>query len=198
VASRLNQLFQIAPESYLQRTVLFSNELGSFESRALMANKLFHHVDIDPVNIRSRARLFPSIHQYFQNGDVPMLSYVVPGEGIAFVPKNDAPHNLVFLPEFTGCRLLIQDDNDLLRVSVERDLTCMLPPPETEAKSIFCDSINYWEFITDDLVGNVRGTAVIFKESGRPWRFAMQQIVGSAGGEVVRKVFSRDLRYTGV
>jgi len=195
MASRLNQLFQVAPQSYLERTVLFSNDLASFESRSIIANRLIHHVDIEPVNTRSRARLLTSLHQYAQCGDMPMVSYVVPYEGVALVPKEGSPHTLVFLPEFTCCRLLVQDDVSWLRLSLEHELTRMLPSPEEEADSRFCDSINYWEYVTDDLVGSVRGTAVLFKEPNRPWRFAMQQIVGPGGAEVVRKVFSRDLRY---
>jgi len=195
MASRLNQLFKVAPQSYLERTVLFSSELSTFESRAISANKLLHHVDIEPVNTRSRARLFPSLHQYAQCNDVPMVSYFVPYQGVALVPKEQTPHTLVFMPEFTCCRLLVQDDGSWLRLSLEHDLIRMLPPPEEENDSRFCDSINYWEFVTDDLVGSVRGTAVLFKEAERPWRFAMQQIVGPAGAEVVRKVFARDLRY---
>lgn len=196
MASRLNQLFLIAPESYLQRTVLFSHDLGTPESFGKMANKLLHHVDIDPLNIRSRARLLNSIHEYFQHSDVPMISYVVPLEGIALVPKEPSPHPLVFLPEFTCCRLLVQDDGDWLRLSLNREMIQMETPPETEPGSRFCDSINYWEFVEDDLVGIIRGTAVLFKEPQQPWRFAMQQIVGPPGAEVVRKVFARDLRYS--
>ena len=192
MASRLNQLFQIAPQAYLERTVLFTNDLSSDESRATMANRLIHHIDIDPVNTRSRARVLASIHQY---SDQPMLSYVVPLEGVALVPKNDPPQMLVFLPEFTCCRLLVQDDQGWLRLSLDRDLNSMLPPPEAEPDSLYCDSINYWEFVADDLVGNIRGTAVLFKEPDQPWRFVMQQIVGAAGAEVVRRTFSRTLRY---
>jgi len=192
MASRLNQLFQAAPQSYLERTVLFTNDLGAFESQAIIANKLIHHVDLEPVNTRSRARLLPSLHQY---SDMPMVSYVVPYAGVALVPKSGSPHTLVFLPEFTCCRLLVQDDESWLRLSLEHDLRGVLPPPEAERESRFCDSINYWEYVTDDLVGNVRGTAVLFKQPDRPWHFAMQQIVGATGAEVVRKVFSRDLRY---
>jgi hypothetical protein len=198
MASRLNQLFQIAPDSFLERTVLFSHELASFESRSLMANKLVHHVDIDPIGTRSRVRLFPAIHQYFQHADVPMLSYVIPMEGFALVPKHEPPQKLVFLPEFTCCRLLVQDDEGLLRFSLDHDLKSILPPPEDEPDSRFCDSINYWEFVTSDLVGVIRGTAILFKELEQPWRFVMQQIVGPPGAEVIRQVFSRDLRYPAV
>ncbi len=195
MANRLNQLFQINPETYLERTVLFSNGLLSPDSQAIMANRLFHHVDIEPVNTRSRARLLPNLHQYFQLGDVPMVSYVVPTEGVALISKNDAQNDLVFIPEFTCCRLLVEDDEGLLRLSVDRGLVAMSTPPEQERDSRYCDSINYWEYATDDLVGVIRGTAILFKLPDQPWRFAMQQIVGATGHEVVRTVFSRDLRY---
>jgi hypothetical protein len=195
VANRLNQLFQINPQTYLERTVLFSNGLLSPESQAIMANRLFHHVDIEPLNIRSRARLLPNLHQYFQLGDVPMVSYVVPTEGVALISKNDGQNDLVFIPEFTCCRLLVEDDEGLLRLSVDRGLVAMSTPPEQEPDSRYCDSINYWEYVTDDLVGVIRGTAILFKSPDQPWRFAMQQIVGATGHEVVRTVFSRDLRY---
>ena len=195
MASRLNQLFQVAPQSYLERTVLFSHDLASFESRSMMANKLLHHVDIDPVNTRSRARLLPDLHQYFKNSDVPMVSYVVPFKSIALIPKTNSPHRLVFMPEFTCCRLLVEDDKEWLRLSLDTELTSLLPAPESEEGSRYCDSINYWEYVTDDLVGNVRGTAVLYREEDKPWRFIMQQIVGAAGAEVVRNVFTRDLRY---
>ncbi len=194
MASRLNQLFQINPASYLERTVLLSNDLLSPESQDIMANRLIHHVDIEPVNTRSRARLLPNLHQYFQLSDVPMVSYVVPIEGTAQISKTDPQNDLVFIPEFTCCRLLVQDDEGLLRLSVDRGLLSMSPPPEQE-HSKYCDSINYFEYLTDDLVGSIRGTAVLFKQPDTRWRFAMQLIVGSAGHEVVHTVFSRDLRY---
>jgi hypothetical protein len=196
VANRLNQLFQINPQTYLERTVLFSNGLLSPESQAIMANRLFHHVDIEPLNTRSRVRLLPNLHQYFQLSDAPMVSYVVPAEGVALISKSDAQNDLVFIPEFTCCRLLVQDDEGLLRLSVDRGLVAMSTPPEQEPDSRYCDSINYWEYVTDDLVGVIRGTAILFKSPDQPWRFAMQQIVGATGHEVVRTVFSRDLRYT--
>ena len=193
MASRLNHLFQIAPESYLQRTVLFSNELLSPESYQIMEGRTVHSVDIEQVNTRNtRLRLLSSFHQY---ADQPMFSYVVPVEGIVMAPKNDPPQRLVFIPEFTCCRLLVQDDQALLRFSVDRDLVKMTTPPEQELDSRFCDSINYWEFWTNDLVGNIRATAILYKELDKPWRFMMQQIVGPPGAEVVRKLFTRDLRY---
>jgi len=192
MSSRLNQLFQVAPASYLERTVLFTDSLSSHETLALTANRLVHHVDIEPINTRSRVRVLTALHQY---SDVPMVSYVVPLVGFALVPKSDPPHDLVFLPEFTCCRLLVRSDGDWLRLSVDRDLHRMLPPPEAEADSPFCDSVNYWEFIAGDLVGSIRGTAVLAKEPDKQWRFLMQQIVGAAGHEVVRSTFSRDLRY---
>ena len=196
MATRVNQLFLISPESYLHRTVLFSNDLATPESTMLMANKLLHHVDIEPVTNRSRVRLLSSIHEYSQHSDVPMISYVVPLEGVALVPKEGSPHTLVFIPEFTGCRLLVKDDEQWLQLSLNRELVRMETPPETEPGSRYCDSINYWEFAEKGLVGNIRGTAVLFKQPDKPWRFAMQQIVGPAGAEVVRKVFARDLRYS--
>ena len=196
MSTRVNQLFLISPESYLHRTVLFSNDLATPESAALMANKLLHHVDIEPVTNRSRVRLFPSIHEYARHSDVPMISYVVPLEGVALVPKEGSPHTLVFIPEFTCSRLLVHDDEQWLRLSLNRDLIRMQTPPETEPGSRYCDSVNYWEFVEKGLVGNIRGTAVLFKQPAKPWRFAMQQIVGPAGAEVVRKVFARDLRYS--
>jgi hypothetical protein len=193
VAARLNQLFQLAPQSYLERTVLFTDGLASRETAALTANRLLHHVDIDPVNTRSQARILPGLHSY---SDMPMVSYFVPLTGFAMAPKDDPPHCLVFLPEFTCCRLLVREDGDWLRLSLDHDLPSLLPPPENEIDSPFCDSINYWEFVTDDLVGRIRGTAVLIKEAAKPWRFVMQQIVGSPGAEVVRKTFSHDLRYS--
>ena len=192
MSSRLNQLFQVAPASYLERTVLFTDSLSSRESLALTANRLVHHVDIEPINTRSRVRVLTALHQY---ADVPMVSYVVPLVGFALVPKNHPPHDIVFLPEFTCCRLLVRSDEEWLHISIDRDLHRMLPPPEAEPDSQFCDSVNYWEFITDNLVGSIRGTAVLVKEPDKPWRFVMQQIVGAAGHEVVRTTFSRDLRY---
>ncbi len=198
MATRLNQLFLISPESFLNRTVLFSNDLATPESFRLMANKLLHHVDIEPVTNRSRVRLLTGINEYSQHSDVPMLSYVVPMEGVALVPKEGSPHTLVFIPEFTCCRLLVQDDEQWLRFSLNRDMFRIETPPETEQGSRYCDSINYWEFVERGLVGNIRGTAILFKQPEKPWRFAMQQIVGPAGAEVVRKVFARDLRYSGL
>ena len=192
MASRLNHLFQIAPQSYLERTVLFSNDFLSPESYQIMEGRTVHSVDIEPVTTRTRLRVLPSFHQY---ADQPMFSYVIPLEGVTMVPKDDPPQRLVFIPEFTCGRLLVQDDQALLRFSVERDLLKMLPPPEQEPGSRFCDSINYWEFWTKDLVGNIRATALLYKELNKSWRFMMQQIVGPPGAEVVCKLITRDLRY---
>ena len=74
MSTRVNQLFLISPESYLHRTVLFSNDLATPESSRLIANKLLHHVDIEPVTNRSRVRLFSNIHEYAPHSDVPMIS----------------------------------------------------------------------------------------------------------------------------
>lgn len=195
MASRLNQLFQLAPHSYLERTVLLTDGLTSPESAALTTSRLVHNIDIDPVNVRSQARVLGGLHLY---SDMHMVSYFVPLTGSTLVPKNDPPHRLVFLPEFTNCRLVVRTDGEnWLRLSLDTGLTAMLPPPETEPSSPYCDSFNYWETVTPDLVGRIRATAVLTKEKDKPWRFLMQQIVGPTGGEVVRKTFARDLRYPG-
>lgn len=193
MAMRLNQLFQMAPDSYLERTVLFSDALGSPEASAITANCLLAHVDIEPVNTRSKARVLASIHQYL---DTPMPSYLVPLTGSILVPVEQTPQRTVFMPEFSCSRLLVQRDGETwLRLSIEQGLHGLLPPPEKEAGSALCDSVNYWEFVTDDLVGRIRATAILFKEDDKPWRFIMQQIAGAPGAEVVRKTWTRELHY---
>jgi hypothetical protein len=189
MASRLNQLFQVAPQSFLERTVLFTDALGAPQAN----NSLDVCIDIEPVNTRSRARRLPSLHSY---ADMPMISYLVSPAGSVLIPKEDPPHKLVFMPEFTCCRLLVRNDgDDWLRLSIEQGLSGMLPAPESQTDSPYTDSVNYWQFHSDDLVGTIRGSAVLFKEPDLPWTFIMQQIVGPPGGEVVRKTFARVLKY---
>lgn len=193
MASRLNQLFQVSPKGYLERTVLFTNDLGSPESADLTSNQLVHHIDIEPVNTRSKARVLRSLHEY---SDMPMISYFVPATGSALVPINNPPHRLVFLPEFTCSRLLVRKKGESwLELSCEQGLTGAMPPAERAPASPFVDSFGYWEHTSGHLVGHIRATAVLVKERDEPWTVVMQQIVGSAGFEVVRNTFSRPLRY---
>ena len=189
MASRLNQLFQVSPGSYLEKTVLFTHDLGSPESEALTKSRLVHHLDIEPVNTRSKVRVLRSLHEYV---DMPMVSYFVPLTGEVSIPINDPPHKLVFLPEFTGSRLLIRRNGDSwLSLSCERGLIGVTPPPT----SPYIDYFDYWEQTTGDLVGHIRATAVLVKEASQTWTVLMQQIVGTAGFEVVRKTFLKALRY---
>lgn len=193
MASRLNQLFQVSPKAYLERTVLFTNDLASPESEVLTSNQLVHNVDIEPVSTRSRVRVLRALHEY---SDMPMVSYLVPTSGSVFVPLRNPPHRLVFLPEFTCSRLLVRKNGDeWLELSCEQGLLGTMPSPERTPGSPFLDSFSYWEHATGNLVGHIRATAVLVKEGTEPWTVIMQQIVGSAGHELVRKTFSRALRY---
>src|ERR1700685_2304720 len=109
MASRLNLLFQTAPKQFLERTVLFTNELSSPESQVLTRHKQVHHIDLEPVLTRSSARVLPNINSY---SDTPLTSYFVPGSGFALIPKEDPPFKFVFFPEFVGCRLLVRREED--------------------------------------------------------------------------------------
>jgi hypothetical protein len=193
MASRLNQLFQVSPKGYLERTVLFTDELTSPESEALTSNQLVHHIDLEPINTRSKARLFRSLHEY---SDMPLVSYFVPTKGSVLVPVDNPSHRFVFLPEFTCSRLLVRKNaEEYLKLSCEQGLVGPMPPAEQGPDSLFTDSFGYWEHTSGDLVGCIRATAVLVKEKNEPWTVIMQQIVGSPGFELVRKTFSRALRY---
>jgi hypothetical protein len=193
MASRLNLLFQNAPKQFLERTVLFTDELTSPESTALMRHKQMHHVDLQPLQTRSSARVLPNINAY---ADMPLTSYFVPAAGYALIPKEEPPARFIFLPEFVGCRLLVRpEETTLLRIECEQGLNGSLPPIESQKDSHYVDSFAYWDYTRGHLVGRIRATAVLVKEPGEPWTVYMQQIVGTPGFEIVRSLFSRPLRY---
>jgi hypothetical protein len=188
MASRLNHLFQTAPLQYMQRTVLFTDGLTSTESTQQMRNKLAHYIDIEPTgqHLQSRARVLASQHLY---QDTPLIAYFVPPGGVTLIPRDDPPQRLVFLPEFTRCRLLITADGESsLKLQLEENLAGVLPI------STHLDAVGYWDFTTGDLVGVIRATAILMKNPGQPWNFIMQQIVGTQGHEVIRQSFSRPLK----
>ena len=193
MASRLNHLFQTATWQFLEKTVLFTDELSWPQSMALTRNRIIHYIDIQPLKERSTARVLPSLHCYT---DRPLVSYFVPAAGFILIPKNDPPQRFVFLPEFTCSRLLISaEGDDWLKLQLEQGLAGPMPAPESQFDSRYVDSFAYWDHTTGELVGVIRGTAVLVKELDRPWSIIMQQIVGPAGFEVVRTTFSRPLRY---
>ncbi len=193
MASRLNLLFRSAPRQFLERTVLFTDELSSPESQALLRHKQMHHIDLEPVQTRSSARVLPSINMYT---DTSLTSYFAPASGFALIPKEDPPFRFVFFPEFVGCRLLVQrEENDWLRIDCEQGLVGSMPPAEAQKDSRYVDSFAYWDYTRGHLVGRIRATVVMVKEPGEPWTVYMQQIVGTPGFEVVRQLYSRKLRY---
>ena len=189
MAQRLNLLFQTAPRQYLERTVLFTDQLGDPKTLAKMAHKMTQHVDIEPLQVRSSVRILQGLHEY---QDTPLSSYVALSGTTTLIPKTDPPFRFVFLPEFTQCRLLVQpEENDWLKLHVESNLVGRTPP----AGSPYVDSFSYWDETGGLLVGRIRASAVLVKEPGEPWAILMQQIVGTAGHEVVRSFVSRTLRY---
>jgi hypothetical protein len=193
LASRLNLLFQTAPQKLLERTVLFTDELTSPDSAALLHNKQVHYMDIAPLDRRAIVRVLPNVSAY---QDLPLLSYYVPPGGFALIPKEDPPCRFVFLPEFVGGRLLVQPDgDDWLRLECEQGLVGEMPAPESQNDSRYVDSFAYWTYTKGHLVGRIRATAVVMKEPSEPWTVYMQQIVGSMGFEVVRQLFSKKLQY---
>lgn len=193
MASRLNLLFQAAPRQYLERTVLFTHNLTSPETLAIMRHRLTHHIDLQPVGIRSSVQVLTALHQYT---DTPLVSYsVLPGTSV-LIPRGDSPFRFVFLPEFSRCRLLVRaEGDDWLKLQVEEGLAGRMPPAEAAKDSPYVDSFAYWDYTTGHLVGRISATTVLVKESGQPWTVFMQQITGNAGQEVVGNLFSRPLRY---
>lgn len=193
MASRLNLLFQSAPRQFLEKTVLFTDSLGAPESLAKTRNRIAHHIDLEPLKERAVARVLAGLHLY---SDAPLTSYFVQPDTSAIIAKNNPPYRFVFLPEFSCCRILIRPaGDDWLRVQVEENLAGAVPPAESQPDSPYIDSFAYWDYTTGHLVGNIRATAVLVKEQDQPWTAYMQQIVGSAGHEVVRLLFSKPLRY---
>lgn len=194
MASRLNIRFVSAPKQFLERTVVFSDGLLSAESIALTNNRLTHFFDLEPVTHRSLLRVLPG-QQLYRN-DTHISGYFARPGSSTLIPKADTPHPFVFLSEFTCCRLLVRrDGDDWLRLEMEDNLVGRIPPAESGGDSRFVDSFAYWDYTGGDLVGRIRGTAVLVKEPGVPWTIYMQQIVGTAGFEQVRLLFSRQLRY---
>lgn len=193
MALRLNLRFQSAPRQFLERTVLFTDELSSPASLSLTRNRIAHHIDIHPLNERAAARVLSGLHQY---SDAPLTSYFVPPGTSIVIPKEDPPYRFVFLPEFNGSRILLRAESEkLLRVECESNLSGPMPPPESVPGSPYLDSFAYWDHNTGHLVGRIRATAVLVKEKGQPWTIFMQQIVGTPGFELVRRLESRPLRY---
>ncbi len=193
MASRLNLLFQTAPKQFLERTVLFTNELTSPESTALTQHRQVHFIDVQPIDTRTAARVLPNINAY---SDLPLASYFIPPAGSALVPTENPPCRFVFLPEFVGCRILVRrEGTGWLRFDCEVGLTGRVPPAESQKDSVYLDSFAYWDHTYGHLVGRIRATTVLVKETGEPWTIYMQQIVGTPGFEVVRQLISRKLRY---
>ena len=193
MASRLNLLFQAAPRQYLERTVLFTHELTTPDALARMRHRLTHHIDLQPVGIRSSAQVLAGLHLY---SDAPLTSYfVVPGTSI-FIPRQDSPFRFVFLPEFSRCRLLVRAEGDSwLKLQLEEGLAGRMPPAEAQPNSPYLDSFAYWDYATAHGGSRTGATAVLVKEPNQPWTVFMQQITGSGGQEVVGNLFSRPLRY---
>ena len=189
MASRLNLRFWSAPRQFLERTVLFTDELSSPSSLSLTRDKIAHHLDLQPLGERATARILTGLHEY---SDAPLTSYFVrPGVPI-LIPKADPPYRFVFFPEFNDCRILLRAEGEnMLRVDCEQNLTGRVPPPE----SPYLDSFAYWDHTSGNLVGRIRATAVLVNEAGQPWSIFMQQIVGTPGFEVVRRLEARPLRY---
>jgi hypothetical protein len=193
MASRLNTRFISAPKQFLERTVLFSDGLLSEESTALSRNRLTHFFDLEPVKEQATLRVLAGQHLYVN--DTHVTGYFVKPGSSTMVPKGDTSFRFVFLSEFTCCRLLVRNDGDeWLRLEMEENLVGRIPPAEG-GDSPYTDSFAYWDYTTGHLVGRIRGTAVLVKVIGEPWTFYMQQIVGTAGFEQVRLLFSRPLRY---
>jgi hypothetical protein len=183
-----------APKQFLERTVVFSDGLLSAESTALSRNRLTHFFDFEPLKERTMLRVLAGQHLY--ENDTHVTGYFVKPGSSTMVPKGDTPHPFVFLSEFTCCRLLVRKDgDDWLRLEMEDNLVGRVPAAESGSDSPYTDSLAYWDFTTGHLVGRIRGTAVLVKEPNEPWTFYMQQIVGTAGFEQVRLLFSRQLRY---
>ena len=193
MASRLNLLFQTAPRQFLERTVLFTDELSSPASQAIMRNRLAHHLDIQPMNDRATARVLSGLHQY---SDTPLTSYFAPPGVSILIPKDNPPYRFVFFPEFNSCRILLRAEGaEWLRIECEQNLGGRFPAPEAAFGSPYLDSFAYWDHTSGDLVGRIRATAVLVKEQDQPWTILMQQIVGTPGFEVVRRLEMRPLRY---
>ena len=193
MASRLNLLFQTAPKQFLERTVLFTDELRTPENLALLRNRIANHIDIQPVNQQATAQVLANLHLY---SDMPLTSYFVAPGSVAMIPKEDPPYRFVFFPEFANCRMLVSSEGeDWLRIQCEEGLSGRVPAAESQTESRYLDSFAYWDYTTGPLVGRIRATAVLVKEPGQPWTAFMQQIVGTPGHEVVRSLFSRALKY---
>lgn len=193
MASRLNLLFQTAPRQFLERTVLFTDELSSPASLSLMRNKIAHHLDIQPMNDRATARVLSGLHQY---ADTPLTCYFALPSVSILVPKDNPPYRFVFFPEFNNCRLLLRAEGEQwLRVECEQNVGGRLPAPESTPDSPYLDSFAYWDHTGGNLVGRIRATAVLVKEQDQPWTILMQQIVGTPGFELVRRLETRALRY---
>ncbi|MGC2658889.1 MAG: hypothetical protein WA324_13105 [Bryobacteraceae bacterium] len=193
MAERLNIRFVSAPKQFLEHTVVFTDGLLTGESAALTRNKLTHFFDLEPLKGRTALRVLAGQHLY--SNDTHISGYFVKPGSSTMVPVGDTPHPYIFLSEFTSCRLLVRRDGDnWLRFEMEDNLSGSVPPAEGPG-SPFTDSYAYWDNTSGYLVGSIRGTAVVVKEPGGVWTIYMQQIVGTAGFEQVRMLFTRPLRY---
>jgi hypothetical protein len=193
MACRLNLLFATAPQQFMERTVLFTDELTSPGAVALMRDRIAHHFDLQPANNRATAQVLAGQHLY---RDTPLAGYFLPPRGSTVIPKDDSPYRFVFLPEFTCCRLMVRPEgDDWLRLELEQGLMSPVPPIEAELGSRYIDSFSYWDYTSGHLVGKIRATAVLLKEQGLPWTILMQQIVGTPGFEQARMLTTRALRY---
>lgn len=173
--------------------MLFTDELSSPESLALMRNRIAHHLDIQPMNDRATARVLSGLHQY---SDTPLTTYFAPPGVSILIPRDNPPHRFVFFPEFNSCRVLLRaEGEEWLRVECEQNVGGRVSAPEGASGSPYLDSFAYWDHTGGNLVGRIRATAVLVKEQSQPWTIFMQQIVGTPGFEVVRRLEVRALRY---
>jgi hypothetical protein len=187
MAGRLNLLFQTAPRQFMERTVLFVDSLTSDESMAQTRDRISQFIDLEAREVHARARILRGMHEY---QDTPLVSYFLRPRMSLLIPREDPPHKFVFLPEFSRCRLLVSANGpDWLKLELEDNLAGRVPRPDSK----YLDSFAYWDHTYGDLVGVIRGTAILVKQPGEPWTVIMQQIVGTAGHEVVRQLFTHAL-----
>lgn len=162
--------------------------LSTLEAAAQMRHKVAHFIDFERSGPHARARIFPAQHLY---QDAPLPGYFLSPNEPILIPRDNPPHRFVFLPDFSRCRLLVSaSGKDYLRLHLEQNLPGPVPPADP---ALYLDSFAYWDYTTGHLVGVIRGTAVLIKESDKPWTVVMQQIVGTAGHELVRQTFTRAL-----
>jgi len=192
MASHLNLLLANSPLPFLERTVLVTEGLSEPSSARLLRTKAVNFFDLEPEGRKAKVRIFEGLHQY---ADTPISGYYLDASGTVVLPAGEAAYQFCFLRTFSNSRLYVTREGDaLLRIYQEQQLGGGSASAVARTDNML-DEISWHECLQRDIVGPVRGNALLHKPRSGRWTLIIQQIVGVVGSELVHRVVQRPLQY---